>query len=91
VFLEDVKIVKGGYGIYWDDCDISENELWNDSVEWFHNFTVDDIHILRRLNYEKNQSKSWAEIISDTKKEAEVVEKNIEDLRKKRRYQKYDS
>lgn len=29
-----VKVESGGYGIYWDcKVDLSENELWNQSVE----------------------------------------------------------
>ncbi|MDQ7093936.1 DUF2442 domain-containing protein [Desulfosporosinus sp. PR] len=32
--FKDVKIESGGYGLYWDSkADISEHELWNESVE----------------------------------------------------------
>jgi hypothetical protein len=45
-FFKSAKVDSGGYGISWDDdCDLSENELWNKGE------LINDRLELERLNF----------------------------------------
>ncbi|MDX1960001.1 MAG: DUF2442 domain-containing protein [Leptospiraceae bacterium] len=42
-YLKSAKIDLGGYGISWDDCDISENELWINGEQVIDHFELERI------------------------------------------------
>jgi hypothetical protein len=47
-----------------------------------NSFTIEDIHRIRRENYEKTKAMSPIELIAETNRKAATVEKTIHEMRK---------
>jgi hypothetical protein len=50
-----------------------------------YDLTVDDIHKIRELNYERRKNMTIEEYNADIEKGAEISRKRIEELRKKKK------